>query len=219
VRFTGWPAEAIDWFLGLEADNSRAYFQAHRDVYDRAVRGPMEALLAEVTEEFGEGKVFRPNRDIRFSADKTPYKDHTAASIHREEGGGYYVYISAQGMGAAGGYYGMAPDQIERYRRAVADDHAGAALEEVLAAIGSRYEVGSHDPLKTVPRGYPRDHPRAHLLRYKDLYVTRHNPPAKWLATRKALDRVVETWRAADGMLRWFDHHVGPSNEPNPPHR
>jgi uncharacterized protein (DUF2461 family) len=72
VRFTGFPREALAFFAGLEADNSKAYWQANTATYDEAVRGPMEALLAEVAAEFGRGSVFRPYRDTRFSHDESP---------------------------------------------------------------------------------------------------------------------------------------------------
>ena len=90
VAFTGWPVEAIEFYEGLEDDNSRAYWQAHKAVYAECVKGPMEALLAELEDDFGPGRVFRPNRDVRFSNDKTPYKLNCAAQLT-----GGYVSISA----------------------------------------------------------------------------------------------------------------------------
>src|SRR4051812_47820766 len=72
--FTGWPPAALDFYRDLEQDNSRAFFTAHKDVYERDVRAPFEALGELVAEEFGPLKVFRPNRDVRFSKDKSPYK-------------------------------------------------------------------------------------------------------------------------------------------------
>mgnify|MGYP001791699231 CR=1 FL=1 len=99
MTFTGWTDAALDFFEGLEIDNSRAYWQAHKNVYDEQVRAPMEALLAELSKEFGEGKVFRPHRDIRFSADKTPYKNQSGASL----AGHGNVQVSADRLAAASG--------------------------------------------------------------------------------------------------------------------
>lgn len=79
--FQGWPAEAVEFYQGLEADNSKVYWQAHRGSYDDHVRRPMEQLLAELGTEFGEGRIFRPYRDVRFSADKSPYKTAIAATL------------------------------------------------------------------------------------------------------------------------------------------
>lgn len=216
MRFDGWPPEAITWFEGLEADNSKAYFHAQRAIYDRSVRGPLEALLAEVEEEFGEGSVFRPNRDTRFSANKEPYKTDVAAAIGRPTGGSYYVRLAADGLGAWAGYYMLAPDQLERFRRSVASDGTGPELELAVGKLrADGLEVSGHEPLKTAPRGFPKDHPRIELLRHKDLFVGRNEPPRRWLASRRALEWVTVAWRAAAPVLAWFDRHVGPSTEPD----
>src|SRR3981081_383623 len=81
MAFRGWPVEAIEFYEGLEADNSKAYWQDHKSVYEQCVQRPMKELLAELAPEFGEGKIFRPYRDVRFSADKSPYKTAIAATL------------------------------------------------------------------------------------------------------------------------------------------
>ncbi|WP_371519275.1 DUF2461 domain-containing protein [Kitasatospora sp. NBC_01300] len=157
MTFSGWPAEALDFYEHLEADNSKTFWQAHKEQYDDAVRAPMELLLAELEPEFGPGKIFRPNRDVRFSADKSPYKTHIGA--HLESGG--YVQLSADGLACGNGMYQLAPDQLDRYRAAVAEDVSGAELERVIAAVeqdGPR--VHGRSSLRTAPRGFPKDHPR-----------------------------------------------------------
>ena len=69
VTFRGWPSEALEFYEGLTADNSKTYWTAHKAVYESQVLAPMEALLVELEAEFGAGKIFRPYRDVRFSAD------------------------------------------------------------------------------------------------------------------------------------------------------
>ena len=81
MAFRGWQAEALEFFEGLEADNSKTYWQQNKAVYEELIRAPMEALLEELEPEWGEGKIFRPYRDIRFSTDKSPYKTNIAASL------------------------------------------------------------------------------------------------------------------------------------------
>src|SRR2546423_911256 len=88
MEFTGFPPEALDFYEGLEVHNDRAYWTEHRDTYQRRVKEPMEALLAGLEPEFGAGRLFRPYRDTRFSADKTPYKTHQGAVVSRGEGTG-----------------------------------------------------------------------------------------------------------------------------------
>lgn len=208
MGFRGWPGEAIEFYEGLEADNSKTYWTAHKDVYDRAVRAPMVELLAELEPEFGAGKIFRPNRDVRFSADKSPYKTSIAATLER----GGYVQLTAHGLGVGAGMYMMAPDQLARYRQAVADDPSGKALERLVEeAARQRIEIVGHERLKTAPRGYPADHPRVELLRNKGLVAWREWPAARWLGTSAARTRIVEVLHATRPLCQWLDRHVGPS--------
>jgi uncharacterized protein (TIGR02453 family) len=208
VAFRGWPSEAIEFYEGLEADNSKTYWTAHKDVYERVVRAPMVELLAEMEAEFGAGKIFRPNRDVRFSADKSPYKTSIAATLER----GGYLQVSAYGLGVGAGMYAMTPDQLARYRQSVADDASGAALERLVEeASRQRIEITGHERLKTAPRGYPADHPRVELLRHKGVVAWREWPAAGWLGTPAAKKRVVEFLRATRPLCQWLDRYVGPS--------
>src|SRR5919197_1901178 len=166
MAFSGWPAEAVKFFEGLEADNTKAYWTAHRPVFDASVYAPMAELLEELGGEFGPGRIARPYRDVRFRVDKSPYKTNIYAIL---DGGGY-VSFSADGLFAGMGYYQMAPDQLDRYRRAVADDAAGEELVRVVEQLkAARLEVEGSQRLKSAPRGYPSDHPRIELLRNKNL--------------------------------------------------
>lgn len=214
MAFSGWPAEALDLYAGLELDNTRAYWTAHRDVYERAVRAPFAALSDEVTREFGPLHLFRPNRDVRFSKDKSPYKTAAGAVTESEGGAAYYLQISAVGLFVGSGYYVLAPDQLERWRAAVADSRTGARIaREVGALRARRYEIAAHASLKTAPRGWPKDHPRVELLRQKGLTVGRTFAPARWLHSRGALERILTVWRDAGPVNRWLDRHVGPSRD------
>lgn len=206
MAFRGWPAEALEFYEGLVADNSRAYWAAQKAVYERDVRAPMLALLAELEPEFGAGKVFRPYRDVRFSADKSPYKTHIGATLTR----GGYVQLSADGLAAGTGMYMMDAGQLARYRRAVADDVAGERLRALADRMaGHGIEVTGHERLKTAPKGYPRDHPRIELLRYKGLVAWKQWPVAAWLGTAAAKRRVVEFLRTSSPLNDWLGAHVG----------
>ena len=207
--FSGWPERAFEFYEGLEADNSKAYWTAHRAVYDADVLAPMETLLAELAEEFGEGRPFRPYRDVRFSADKSPYKTAIGASLS----GGGYVHLSADGLGVALGYHLMAPDQLARYRQAVAEDVTGEQLRRVIAEVeAAGIDVLGEQPLKTAPRGFPKDHPRADLLRNKGLITWQEWPVEPWMHTPKVKARIVKHLRAARPLQDWLDDRVGPSD-------
>src|SRR4051794_1704721 len=213
MAFRGWPAEAIEFYEGLEADNTRAYWQDHKKEYEELVKGPMVELLAELADEFGAGKIFRPFRDVRFSRDKAPYKTAIGATLER----GGYVQFSAHGLAAGSGYYVMMPDQLERYRQAVDDDKSGLELVGLVTTLRkAKVDVAAHDTLKTAPKGYPKDHPRIDLLRHKGLIAWRQWPVAAWMGTAKAKQRVVEFLEAAGPLCAWLDTNVGPSA--TPPH-
>ena len=213
MAFRGWKAEAIEFFEGLEADNTRTYWQTHKADYERLVLDPMQSLLGDLAAEFGEGKIFRPYRDVRFSADKSPYKTNIAATV----GGAGYLQLSADGLAAGSGYWIMASDQLERYRRAVVDEDSGGALDDIVAAASKAgMEVTAHEALKSAPRGYPKDHPRIELLRLKGLITWREWPVAAWMGTAKAKDRVAEFLRGAAPLRGWLDEQVGASTLPTP---
>lgn len=208
MTFNGWSDEAFEFYDGLEADNSKPYWTAHKAVYESHVLAPMEALLADLREEFGDGKVFRPYRDVRFSNDKSPYKTAMGATLAK----GGYVQLTADGLGAAVGYHMMAPDQLARYRAAVAEDVTGEQLRRVIAEVeAAGAEVVGENPLKTAPRGYSKEHPRADLLRYKGLIAWQEWPVEPWTHTSEAKDRIVEFLRAGEPLHAWLADRVGPS--------
>src|SRR5438876_12121269 len=130
MAFGGWGDEALEFYEGLAADNSKTYWTRQKAVYEEQVLRPMAELLDELGPEFGESKIFRPYRDVRFSKDKTPYKAHLGAML-----GGGYIQLSARGLAAGDGMYGMASDQVGRYREAVAADPTGGELEQIIAKI------------------------------------------------------------------------------------
>lgn len=211
MAFNGWPEAALDFYEDLEDDNSRAWWTAHKQVYENAVLAPMAELADELTEEFGAVKTFRPNRDVRFSTDKSPYKTQIGATI-----GTGYIQLSARGLAAGNGMYQLAPDQLDRYRQSVAHDVTGAELERIVAAVAvDGITVTAHDTLKTAPRGYPADHRRIGLLRHKGLIAWREWPVEPWLSTATAKDKVRDFLATTQPLALWLADQVGPSKEPD----
>jgi len=205
MAFKGWPIEAVEFYERLATDNTKTYWQEHKPVYERSVVAPMEELLAELTEDFGAGRVFRPSRDVRFSKDKTPYKLNCAAHLP-----GGYISFSAEGLFVGSGLYMPQPDQLERFRTAVDGRKSGSELEAIVAVLREDgYDVGAQQALKTAPRGYPKDHPRLALLQQKGIVMSRSWPVATWLGTKKSKDRVVSCLTAARPLNRWLQRYVG----------
>ena len=214
MTFSGFPEQALVFYEGLRADNSKAYWSDHRTTYEQCVKAPMEALLAQLEPEFGAAKFFRPYRDVRFAKDKTPYKDHAAAVVHGDDpdDGALYVQLSADGLYVGGGYWHTQTDQAQRLRAAVADDLTGAALVQLLAGLAG-WEVHG-ERLKRLPKPYDATHPRANLLHLKSLAVTRSFEPAEWLHEPECAQRVAESWRAVLPLNDWLRTNVGASRRP-----
>jgi uncharacterized protein (TIGR02453 family) len=206
MAFGGWPGSALEFYVGLEADNSKSYWTANKAVYQEKVLRPMEELVEQLAPELGEPKIFRPYRDIRFSADKTPYKTHIGATI----GGAFYVQFSADGLGAGAGMWHMEPEQLSRYRAAVAEDSRGTELEAIIADMEKAgVEVHGHESLKSAPRGYPPDHPRIGLLRHKGLTTWRHWEPEPWLEMPAAADQLLSFFRTSAAFCSWLTSNCG----------
>ncbi len=211
MSFAGFGPRALEFYEGLAADNTKAYFDARRDVYEEHVREPLELLVADLAPEFGGAKVFRPNRDVRFSADKSPYKLQ-AAAVFVPDGShsARYVALGADGLLVAAGLYDPDRGQLERVRRAVLHDRFGGELEAEVQRLAAR-GLGLGEPaLRTAPRGIARDHPRIALLRHKRVAVAERLGSGPWLFTGEARDVVTERWRAAAGLCDWLDRHAGP---------
>lgn len=218
--FAGFSPDAFALYrqLGDDDNNHKTWFDEHRQVYEQSIRVPMEALLARAAADgFGDGKVFRPNRDVRFSRDKRPYKTHCGAVIAFRDASGRasrYVQLDAGGMMAAAGYWELSRDQLERFRRAVDGRDTGEELAALVttACAGGLEVLGSE--LKRAPRGYPTDHPRIALLRHTRLAASRAWPRADWMHTAEAYDRIVAVWREAAPLADWLETHVGAALEP-----
>lgn len=207
----GFTAKATKFFAGLEDDNSKDYWTANKAVFDKYVKEPMAALVDSLPERFQPFKVFRMNRDIRFSPDKSPYKTQHGAA-HETDGTVHYLHVDAHGLMAACGAYMMSPDQLERYREAVAADATGPALEGILrdlSQFGVEIGHGMGEPLKTAPRGYPKDHPRVDLLRQKAVSAHRRLTGTPLRDADAVRQFVVETFDACEPLNDWIRSNVG----------
>ena len=215
MTFSGFAPAALEFYEQLQIHNTRAWWSEHKSTYEQQLRDPMRALLDALADEFGDARIFRPNRDVRFSKDKSPYKEHIGAIVQIEDAVGYYVQVSAQGLMVAGGWYAPIGPQLARFRAAV-DSPAVAPLEEGLARLRRARPPFVIDgaPLKTRPRGIPADHPRIELLRFTQLTARREYGTPSWLDSPKVLEVVRKDWRAMAPVIEWLADHVGPGADP-----
>lgn len=215
MTFSGFGRGALGFFADLAANNSRDWWLANRSRYEDEVRRPLEELLEDLAAEFGEAKVFRPNRDTRFSTDKSPYKTNAAAVTSVGDGTSLYLSLSTEGLHVGGGAYHLARDQLARYRAAVDDDRRGSELQGIAEALrAAKADVTGRSQLKTAPRGVSPDHPRIDLLRQDGLIGIWAHPPRAWLHTKQAADKVAEGWRRLEPLNAWLRANVGASTLP-----
>jgi len=202
-HFSGFPREAFDFFRDLASHNNRDWFQAHKVVYERACRDSMRALVSAL-DPLGAARISRINRDMRFARDGAPYKTHLSAGVD-----GYYISISAHGLYVGTGMYKPEPAVLARFRAAIDRDSSGRSLDTVVKALRRKgYEVGTHESLRSAPKGYSSDHPRIDLLRMKDIFGGRLMKAEPWLSTPKALERIRKTMADVRPLRDWIRRYV-----------
>jgi uncharacterized protein (TIGR02453 family) len=207
--FTGFPEAALDFYDDLEIDNTKSFWEAHKEVYLTSVKAPTAALVAALEPEFGTAKVFRPFRDVRFAKDKTPYKTHQGAYVGAGPACGWYVEIAARGVRTGAGFYDASSGDLARIRASIVNDLTGDQLGKILAKLTrAGFTVGG-DRLKTSPRGFDADHPRIDLLRHRSLTVTKEYGFEPVIHTPQFVDAVRADWRAARPLVEWVAARLG----------
>src|SRR5260221_10821973 len=210
--FTGFPRQTFEFLKGLEANNSKAWFEAHRGEYEAYHLAPSRSFVAAIgpglrkisrtvnAEPKVNGSIFRINRDIRFSKDKRPYK--TTLDLWFWEGDkrswealGFFLRLLPNAMILGAGLHQFSPGQLQAYRQAVIDPKAGAELERVIKGLGElRLGEGTR---KKVPRGFDAEHPRGPLLLHDGLHAFWEGPLTKSVHSAKFTDDCLEKFRQA----------------------
>jgi uncharacterized protein (TIGR02453 family) len=220
TRFPGFPAEAMQFFRGLARNNNRDWFLPRKPLFEDKVRRPMFELVEAVNgalRRFAPDyvtdpakAVYRFYRDTRFSKDKTPYKDHIAASFrHRGLGGegggaGYYFGVSHKELAIGGGIYMPAPETLLAVRGHMAEHHEEFRKLIHAKAVKRLFGDMHGEQLTRVPKGFCADHPAADLLRHKQflLYIELPPDPA---TTPGIYDEIVERFRAMTPFLAFLN--------------
>ena len=231
TRFDGFGPEAMRFFRGLESNNRREWFERHRAIYEQEVRDPMRALVEEMDvrlarlapELLGDPgrSVFRIHRDIRFSADKSPYKTNAACQFYHRDAGrgagqdatgagaGLYFQIARGECFAAGGMWMPARPALGRIREAIAD--APGEFEGLVRAPAFRRRFRRLDQealLKRMPRGYAETHPAAGWLRYRSFTATRMMTQRE-IGSPRLPDILARDFAALIPLVRWLNAAIG----------
>jgi uncharacterized protein (TIGR02453 family) len=208
-EFTGFAEAAFNFYEDLESDNTKAFWDANKDLYKAQVEAPLKALMADLEPEFGKAKIFRPYRDVRFSKDKTPYKSAQGAIIGSEKTGGYYLQVSASGVMVGFGCHLMESAALGAVREAIDDAKLGPQLEGLVANLESAGWTSGGESLKTAPRGYDTDHPRIDLLRRKAFSFGRELGDGTIVQSEALVSTVAGLWREGKPLLAWLAKHGG----------
>lgn len=202
-------AAAGAWFERAAADNTKEFWAREKQAYADDVRAPFLALLAEVDANASAWRVYRPHHDTRFAKDRGPLKTFLGALRIEPDGTGRYLQVDARGLLTSRGMPYLAPDQLPRWREAIADDRGVAFASAVDAATsrGGTLKSGYPEPLTRAPRGVDPEHARIEWLRWKGVEVFGRrahsdDSPVAW---------VHDTWAAGDAVCEWLSRHVGPS--------
>jgi uncharacterized protein (TIGR02453 family) len=231
ARFGGFRPEALGFLRRLKRSNRREWFERNRAVYETEVRDPMRALVEEMDvrlarlapELTGDPRhsVFRIHRDVRFSADKSPYKTNAACQFYHHDAGrgagqdaqgagaGLYFQLEDGQCFVAGGMWMPARPALDRIREAIAE--SPQALDRLLRAPAFRGRFRRLDAeavLKRMPRGYADDHPAATWLRYRSFTATRMMPEREVQSPRLA-DILARDFAALVPLVRWINGVLG----------
>jgi uncharacterized protein (TIGR02453 family) len=207
----------LRFLSALKQNNSRTWFEQNRAAY-QAARGIFEDFINDLIDEFRDADrllglsakdcVFRVNRDVRFSKDKSPYKTNLSAIIapggRKNMHQGYYISLEPLGLSmVAGGLYMPEPEQLARFRRAI--DQDAAAFKQVIQAVDFVEAFGGleGERLKLAPKGYDPAHAEIELLKLKQITAVRHFSDAEVLAPDFPA-RVIATCRAMRPFLTYL---------------
>lgn len=224
--FSGFPKGTFTFLRGLSKNNDKAWFDAHRAEYDefyvdtaKAFVAAAGAALEKVDRDIGYapkigGSIFRINRDVRFSKDKSPYKGHLMfrfwnGADRKRSASAFYLRFDASSCGIGCGSHMFDKPTLTGFRDAVVDKKAGAALLRAASAIErAGFELeGTH--YKKVPKGYEAEGRRAELLKHKGLWIGRDEKLPRSIGKAEFVDHCVEAWTAMKPLHQWMVKNLG----------
>jgi uncharacterized protein (TIGR02453 family) len=224
AAFDGFSSEALRFLGQLKRNNRRPWFVKNKETYEQHVKAPMTQLVQAINAELRhfapemvtepKRAIYRIYRDVRFSADKSPYKTHVAAllaprSLGKHACAGYYFHFSPEELLLAGGVYMPGPKELLAIRNHLAEN--SKVLRRIITNGQFKKLFGGleGDQLSRVPKGFASDHPAADLLRYKQFLVAATHPPD--LALRgELLPTLIQAFKAMTPLVRFLNAPLKP---------
>jgi uncharacterized protein (TIGR02453 family) len=222
--FKGFPKAAFTFLAGLRKNNNKGWFDAQRSAYEDHCLAPAKAFVEAIGPRLRKlspainfeprvnGSIFRMNRDVRFSKDKTPYK--TTLDMWFWEGGkkgwdspGFFLRLTPKAMIAGAGMHQFAtPQLLQAYRAAVLAPKSGELLERVIKNLGSLH-LGEATR-KTVPKGFDEAHARSWLLLHQGLHASIEKPLPRTVHSAAFVETCFDIFRQAAPISKWLRDHV-----------
>ena len=221
-EFKGFPKECVNFYVDVVQNNSKAWFDSHKNVFESYVMTPARDFVSEMGKLLGQispginadprlnRSIFRPYRDTRFSKDKTPYKTHLGiffweGSRAKMDCSGYYFHIEPPTLFLAAGMHCFSPLLLGAYRDSVVDPKHGPALKKAIKRISKAgdYSIGGKHYKKT-PRGYDSNHENAPLLLHNGLYVWTEDEIPPEFYSAKILNYCFERFKKMSPLHKWL---------------
>jgi uncharacterized protein (TIGR02453 family) len=219
--FSGFPGATFEFLNGIAAHNEKAWFDAHRSLYEAGYVEPAKAFVAAIGPKLREispdvqfdakvnGSVGRVNRDIRFSKDKRPYKTHLSMWFwHGDRKGwdtpGFYISLNPDKVHLGTGMHGLEKEALESFRQSVIHPRSAKSLLAAVEAVKAAgpYTIGEKTR-KVMPRGYTADGPAADYLLYEGLHAGTEMP-GEAARSPDFLDTCVKHFRATWPISKWL---------------
>jgi uncharacterized protein (TIGR02453 family) len=220
--FTGFSQKTLRYLKDLRDKNDKAWFDEHRGHYEAFYVKPALEFIAAIGPKLQKfspgvqfearinGSLFRVQRDVRFSKDKTPYKAHIDLWFwHGDRKNwstpGYFFRLEPKKLTVGGGTHRFDATQIQTYREAVVDAERGSELEQSLSNITlhKHFSAGGATR-KAVPRGYDPEHHRAHLLLHDGLYAAYEGPLPPELHDASFVDWCAAQFKLLSPVVDWL---------------
>ena len=226
MAFTGFKEPTTDFLAALAEHNQKSWFDDHRTEYEAHWVGPAKefveaagAALAEMNPEVRaepriNGSIFRVNRDVRFSTDKRPYKDHLDLWFwegdRKQAVSGYFLRVTPTHLGIGVGAHGFDRERLAAYRVAVVDDESGRALASAIDAVERARWTVHGQTYKQLPRGYEASNAfEERMLRHSALWSGEDEPHPASMRSARLVPYALRRWEQLDPLHRWLVDTLG----------
>jgi uncharacterized protein (TIGR02453 family) len=221
MAFAGIPRETVKFLTALSRNNDKAWFEAHREDYDAYYLAPALELVSALGPRLRKldrdiqavpkvnGSVMRIHRDVRFSKEKTPYKDHLdlwfwSGDKKGWDSSGFFFRLTPKRLMLGAGMHGFMPPVLARYRAAVLDAKRGPALAKIVDKVKKAGLAVGGETYKKTPRGIAEDHPRAALLKHGGLFGGWEGAHPKELGSAKLIDFIADRMGTIAPIHAWL---------------